>query len=1530
MLHARTVRGKTTRFDAIILVAVLSVAVITVRASAQYTTAAGFPTFATSFPVEMGFTNVSNGNIHIEIPLASFKQRGAVPYNARLVYDSLIWKIVGTTWQATNIASSMGGWRLITGGEPGTVTSFSASNPCDTVPITYRTSYSSFTWAAPDGTTHRFPITTMKDRTACAEDTPTGSAMTDDSSGYFMSVTNYTSATVYAPDGTQVYPTVKDTNGNAFSKDGSGNIIDTLGRTPIQVSTNGSTITYAVLNPQGGRTNITVTTTTVTANTSFGKSGVTECSTSCTFTAIQSIAFTDGSTYSFTYDSGASSGHFGELATMKLPTGSTITYGYTTFADGLGNRSRWLSSKVVGASTWNFTPLAQGQTAQQVTVGEPTGDSIIYSFALNNGAWVSGANYVDATRGSLLSVSESWDTSQSCPYSGCSGSAYIRKLTEKTQLPGGKAKTVTYAYVSPQNGQIKEIDESDWSTGTPPILRKTVISYASPGGTNILDRPSTVKTQDASSVTKAETDYTYDSHGNALTVKKWTSGSNWLTTTYTYNTTGTVATIQDPNTTTTTIAYNGSGYCGDGTQYPTTISTPVNGHTLTRSIIWNCYGGVPTLTADYNSGNNTTYSYDSMWRLYQVNFPDGGQTTTTYSIVPNASTISTSRKMNSATSLTTVATLDGLGRAIKTQITSDLDGAVTTDTSYDALGRVASVSNPYRSTGDPTYGTTQNLYDVLGRVTKVTNPDASTRIYNYTGAAASIQDEGNGTSRVQRILQSDGLGRLTQVCEVTSASQRWNPNPVSPAACNLDYAGTGFLTTYGYDVLGNVTSVAQPPLNGRSFTYDGLSRLTSETNPEWFGHAITYSYNSNGDLYQRVRATPNQITYSALTTTYSFDSLHRMTGITYSNGTPSVTYNYDQATPLGIGSLYYNGRLTSEYTNSNTSSVYSYDQMGRVTKHYQCIDNNCTSAPSPVQEVDYAYDAMGDMTSSTFGNGVTLTYTYDGAARLAGITSSLVDTNHPGTLLSGPQQPGNRVQYNALGELTKAYYGNYTTTTGLIDTRTYDIRGRVKSIFTQTNTAGILSIQNTYEPNGNVATSYDSINQGITWTYAYDDFNRLATATGPGYSTLTMSYDRAGNRWSQTGPAGYTPSYAFDANSHIVGSGIDYDYAGNVMHDGAGNVFTYDAEGRVIAVSGASPQTYKYDAEGRRVQVGSEYFTFDLAGRAVAAYSSVWDRGEFWAGSQHLGTYSFGLTFFSSTDWLGNERVRSDQTLANYESVTNLPFGEATNSWGNYSGVTPIHYTGQEHDTESNLNHFLFRQQSPTEGRWMSPDPAGLAAVDPTNPQTWNRYAYVMNNPMNLVDPQGLNPPAIGQGCGTDPNCWRNSANNYAAQFWGGGGPRGNWSNYDSFSFFFNTAYLDWIEGGWSWVRSPFAVYSLSGNDIGNQPCTNYVMANCGAANNGPQQPQQPATQPPSTYQQCNQSALATAGPVWTVKSVLATVMGGVFTFVLPGGPTVGGFVRGASITQGSNMVTTGIIYTTQMAACQGANGGSNSIPHGH
>ena len=125
-----------------------------------------------------------------------------------------------------------------------------------------------------------------------------------------------------------------------------------------------------------------------------------------------------------------------------------------------------------------------------------------------------------------------------------------------------------------------------------------------------------------------------------------------------------------------------------------------------------------------------------------------------------------------------------------------------------------------------------------------------------------------------------------------------------------------------------------------------------------------------------------------------------------------------------------------------------------------------------------------------------------------------------------------------------------------------------------------------------------------------------------------------------------------------------------------------------------------------------------------------------------MATYTNNTTYFDHRDWLGTVRARSGVSGASVETCTSLPFGDAQTCTG--TDWSPLHFTGQDWDSESNLTHFMFRQLSTTEGRWITPDPAGMGAVSPGDPQTWNRYAYVGNNPLNVTDPMGLHGAASG------------------------------------------------------------------------------------------------------------------------------------------------------------------------------------------
>lgn len=98
--------------------------------------------------------------------------------------------------------------------------------------------------------------------------------------------------------------------------------------------------------------------------------------------------------------------------------------------------------------------------------------------------------------------------------------------------------------------------------------------------------------------------------------------------------------------------------------------------------------------------------------------------------------------------------------------------------------------------------------------------------------------------------------------------------------------------------------------------------------------------------------------------------------------------------------------------------------------------------------------------------------------------------------------------------------------------------------------------------------------------------------------------------------------------------------------------------------------------------------------------------------------------------------------------VFKLPFGEelfagtggrtAAQGYSVSDGVRQK-FTQKERDNETNLDYFLARYYSSTQGRFISPDPLSApACAHPNVPQSWNLYTYVLNNPLNLVDPDGL------------------------------------------------------------------------------------------------------------------------------------------------------------------------------------------------
>jgi RHS repeat-associated protein len=273
-----------------------------------------------------------------------------------------------------------------------------------------------------------------------------------------------------------------------------------------------------------------------------------------------------------------------------------------------------------------------------------------------------------------------------------------------------------------------------------------------------------------------------------------------------------------------------------------------------------------------------------------------------------------------------------------------------------------------------------------------------------------------------------------------------------------------------------------------------------------------------------------------------------------------------------------------------------------------------------------------------------------------------------------------------------------------------------------------------------ITSSTDNVNSN--WTYTYDDFTRLSSAVQSGGQTFNYSYDPQANRW---GTISGSNQFTFnDTTNHISNAGVTYDSAGNVTYDGF-HSYSYDAEGRLKQVDSGNTAIYNYDSFGHRSMqyappVYNEYVV-DLTGRAITAVApgtSTVYTAEVFAGGRHWVTDN-GSALFLGADWVGTSRALTNLSGTFDQLYTSLPWGDSLSFAGNGSSFhTTSQYTGKEYDPEANLYHFPARQYAPVQGRWLTPDPAGMAAVDVTNPQTWNRYAYVTNNPVSFADPMGL------------------------------------------------------------------------------------------------------------------------------------------------------------------------------------------------
>jgi YD repeat-containing protein len=701
------------------------------------------------------------------------------------------------------------------------------------------------------------------------------------------------------------------------------------------------------------------------------------------------------------------------------------------------------------------------------------------------------------------------------------------------------------------------------------------------------------------------------------------------------------------------------------------------------------YLGKPINSEDVN-GAVSSGSYDDLLdRPSQMirdvnNLAAKGQTSFSYDAASRLITMTGDLNSYGDNSLKSETLYDGLGRTTETHHYETSTSYIISLQAYDALGRVAQTSNPFRQ-GETVYWT-NTKYDALGRVKSLTTADNAVVTTDYNGAQVLVTDQAGK----KRLSKTNASGQLTDVWEITA---------IDPSTVEVQFGMqtlNGYLTHYNYDTMGNLVLKIDPRTGGTSLP----------------GCSIAY-------------------TGTHLATCYEYDALNLIKSRTYNDNvvTPSVYYKYDaQALPTGAPGFvrgFSTGRLVATLYGGESSTpgtYYGYDALGRVKRSLQVTGDG--QANQTYSFPDYEYDVAGNLKSETYPSGRMVAQGYDRAGRLNSVSGQQSGEQAKTYADSLTYWPGGAVKDlrlgNGLWEHTQLNTRlqpteiDLGTQAGAVD--------RLKLAYSyETMTGG----QSNHDNNGNVLSQSITVPtigtaQGFmaTQTYGYDGLNRLTSMTETGGLFQGYSYDRYGNRAVTAGSVQspvLTPQSlaAFNVNKNQPTSS-SYDAAGNQQTDGAGSTFSYDAENHQWSFNGTAT-LYSYDGDGRRIkkveQSGTTVYVYDAQGQMVAEYSNSTQANA-----------DMDQTSYLTDDVLGTPRVvtgGSGQVKARHDY---LPFDEeiAVNVDGRNTAQKYVYgsgsfdtvkqkFTGKERDDESGwitLGRDIMRQH-----RVASPAPMSSRAA---------------------------------------------------------------------------------------------------------------------------------------------------------------------------------------------------------------------------
>lgn len=614
---------------------------------------------------------------------------------------------------------------------------------------------------------------------------------------------------------------------------------------------------------------------------------------------------------------------------------------------------------------------------------------------------------------------------------------------------------------------------------------------------------------------------------------------------------------------------------------------------------------------------------------------------------------------------------------------------------YDRLGRDLETKTPAFETGKDIL--VQKAYDSKGQTTSVSSPyfsggTAYNTVFTYDDYGRVTEE--NYANNTKKLTYAYSARQLITKNSSASPSQSETRlfddmgNPVKVKDSNNNEL------RYSYNSTGQVDTIYT--LDGTVTTqFDAYGRPVTVSDPD--AGTVTYTYYATGELKSQVK--------NGKTTSYTYNRNGQLKTMTESEGT--TTYNYNATT----------GLLLSIDGINNIDASFGYDALGRMNSRTETIDG--VSYTFAYQYADSNTDRLSKM---TYPGNFAVTYNYSN-----GYLWEI--RNYSGNGLIWQLQ-----ETSPLNKVEKYKHGN-----NLVTTNTYDYK---TGMIGQIQTGSIQDWQyNFNEATGNLNWRKDA-KHNLQENFGYDNLNRLRSITF-GSNTVNIGIDNNGNVTAKDDLG----TYEYDASQpHAVSAVIP---SGSYSPENQTATYTsFDKLKTLVQGTKNLGITYGYD-HGRRKSIYTEGSTTKTKLFIPGGYEKLTAGAttkEFYYISTPAGLTAVyekvngsGAMYYLHPDYLGSVHLITNSAGATVQELGFDAWGRQRNAtnWTYASLPAPKFdrgYTGHEHLPGFELVNMNGRMYDPVVGRFLSPDPV---LQSPGNLQNYNRYSYVLNNPLKYTDPSG-------------------------------------------------------------------------------------------------------------------------------------------------------------------------------------------------